>query len=285
MTPHAPPQLSRRSFLLAAQPPTFTASARIVEIHATVLDKRERHVRGLQLADFTIRDGARTHPPENLEADASPFSLALLLDTTGSMQEAMPTLKQAAAALVEKLRPEDHVALYAFSDRFDEVTSFSQDHRSVLLAIRRLRADGKTALFDALARAGQKLGVRSGKKALVVFTDGIDNSSVLTMNSAIERARREAVPVYAVAQGQALRDGKLMDALETISGSSGGEAFRVKKLDQMAEVFGQVSGDLLASYLLSFTPAPGSGEWRPLKVEIRDQPGYQVRHRAGYFAD
>jgi Ca-activated chloride channel family protein len=271
--------------LLAAQPPTFTVSARVVEIHATVLDKRDRHVRSLTLADFDINDGGRSRPPEKLEADSSPFSLALLLDTTGSMEDAMPSLKQAAAALVEKIRPEDNVALYGFSDRFDEILPFSRDHRAALLAIRRLRASGKTALFDALARAGQKLGARSGKKALVVFSDGIDNSSVLTMNSAIERARREAVPVYAVAQGQALRDGKLMDALESISSSSGGQAFKVRKLDQMAEVFEEVSGDLLASYLLSFTPAHGSGEWRPLRVSVKNQPSCRVRHRAGYFAD
>jgi VWFA-related protein len=288
--------ISRRRFALWAgsapllaqehlrQGPVFRVQTALVEIHATVLDSRGRHLRGLQKHDFEILDGGEPRPPEVFESEESPLSLGLLLDITGSMQEALPALKHAALRLVDQLRPADRVAVFVFNNRLWVLSDFTVDRELTAAAIRSLRAAGATALFDALARASQLVSQRQGKRALLVFTDGNDNASALTLERAVERARREAIPVYAVAQGEALRARNLTETLEVIARSTGGLAFKVRKPAEIDEVFSEICRDLTASYLLAFKPRPGRGEWRTLAVRVRGRQNLQVRSRQGYFA-
>jgi VWFA-related protein len=284
-------KVARRSFLaslagapLLAEPPAFRAEARLVEIHATVFDGRGRHLTGLAREDFQILDSQQPQPVEIFESVESPFSLGLLLDITGSMEDALPLVKQACLKLLDELRPEDQVAVFSFSDRMSEAQDFTQDRKAAASAIRRLRAGGKTALFDALTRASLRMADRKGKKALVVLTDGNDNASTLTLESALRRARREAIPIYCLAQGDALRAAKLMDTLERIAESTGANAFRLQKLSRIDEIFEEISRDLAASYLLAYKPRPGAGEWRPIQVRVPQRKGARVRCREGYFA-
>lgn len=282
---------ARRSFLasvmgmrLLAEPPTFRAEARLVEIHATVFDSRGRHITGLARDDFEVLDSQQPQRVEIFESVESPFSLGLLLDITGSMEGALPTVKQACLQLLDSLRPQDEAAVFSFSNRMSAAQDFTQDRQAAAAAIRKLRAGGKTALFDALTRASMRMAERKGKKALIVLTDGNDNASALTMESAVRRARREAIPIYCIAQGDALRAKKLMETLENIAAATGGNAFRLDKLSQMDDIFLDVSRDLAASYLLAYKPRPGAGEWRPIQVRIRQRKGARVRCREGYFA-
>lgn len=289
--------ISRRRFLLcAAGTPAisqverlpkgtlFRVQTALVEIHTIVFDSRGRHLRGLQKQDFEILDGGERRPPEIFESEESPLSLGLLLDITGSMQEALPALKQACLRLLDQLRPEDQVAVFAFNNRLWALSDFTRDRALTAAAIRHLRAAGRTALFDSLARTSQLVSARQGKRALVVFTDGNDNASALTLDRAIERARREAIPVFTVAQGEALRTRQLTETLERIARTTGGLAFKVRKPAEIDEAFSDISRDLTASYLLAFKPRPGTGEWRPLSVTVRGRKNVQVRCREGYFA-
>lgn len=266
------------------EPPTFRADVRMVEIHAAVFDRRQRPIRGLKRSDFEVIDDNRPREIEIFESEESPITLGLLLDVSGSMLEAIPALKRAVADLIEQLRPEDHAGIFAFNERLMLVADFSTDRSGLAEALRRLRPGGRTALFDAVALAMQRMAARSGKKALVVFTDGNDNSSALSLQSAIRRARLESIQTHTVAQGEALRYRSLVATLEEIARLTGGLSFRVDKTSEMKEVFAEISKDLWASYLLGFTAYPGKGEWRPLRVTVRNHPGARVRCREGYLA-
>lgn len=268
----------------AMQPPAFRAEARLVEIHATVYDRRGRHVAGLRREDFEIFEDGRPERPEIFESDESPFSVGLLLDVTGSMEDALPLVKQACLRMLDELRPHDEVAVFAFSDRFRLAVDFTADRKAAASAIRRFVAGGRTALFDSLARASMAMAERRGKRALIVLTDGGDNASALTLESALRRAQREAIPVHCIAQGEALRAAKLMDTLENIARVTGGGCFRLEKVSRVTGVFAEITRDLAASYLLAYRPRPGSGEWRPIRVEVRNVKDARVRCRQGYFA-
>ncbi len=269
---------------LFSQEVKFRAEARLVEIHATVFDGRGRRVKGLNRDDFEVLEEGRVQPAEIFESDESPFSLGLLIDITGSMEEALPVVKRACLELIERMRPMDQAAVFAFSDRMAPVVDFTADRAELAAGIRRLRAGGKTALFDSLTRASMRMAERKGKKALVVLTDGNDNASTLTLDSALRRAKREAVAIHAIAQGEALRASKLMDTLERISRATGGMAFRLEKLPRIHAIFEEIAGDLAASYLLAYKPRPGAGEWRPILVKVRNRKEARVRCREGYFA-
>jgi VWFA-related protein len=242
---------------------------------------------GLQRDQFEILDAGQPRRPEYFETVSSGLSLALLLDTTGSIREALPLLKNAAGRLIDRLRADDAVALFGFNDRIVCLQDFTSDFRSVKLAARRIRAEGTTSLFDALAGITQRVSERRGKKAIVAFTDGMDNSSVLNLNAATARATRAGLPVYSIAQGQALHSKQLVETLETISASTGAASYKARKPAEVEEVFDHIAGDLVNTYMLAFPVAPGKGEWHPLTVSVRvpKQSNLRVRCRQGYHAD
>ena len=135
-------------------------------------------------------------------------------------------------------------------------------------------------MYDALVRVNRNLAGRAGKKAIVVFTDGSDNQSVLTAETAIARARQAAAPIYTIAQGSALRDSGLLDQLARISKSTGGLPFEPAEI---LHVFDSVSRDLTHGYLFTFQPpADQSGGWHKIKVTLSAPRGRTVRAREGY---
>jgi len=274
--------------LLNAQDPpvTFGVSTRLVEVYATVLDKSDHPIRGLARDAFEVLDGGKPQQLVAFGSSSDSLSLAVLLDTTGSMRDALPVVKNATNLMIDQLRDNDSVAIYGFSNGIELLQDFTQDKRAAKLTVRRLRAEGATALFDALTRVSQDLTTRQGKRAVVVFTDGEDNSSVLNMESAVLRARKSGVPVYAIAQGDALKAPRLVKALQSLSENTGGKLFKAQKSSQMDEIFQAISADLQASYLLSFRPPTvGKGEWRPIRVTVKTENNYKVHCREGYYAD
>ncbi len=274
--------------LLNAQDPpvSFGVSTRLVEVYATVIDKSDRPIRSLTRDAFEILDGGQPQQLLAFGSSSDSLSLAVLLDTTGSMRDALPVVKNATNLMIDQLRDIDSVAIYGFSNGIELLQDFTQDKKAAKLTVRRLRAEGATALFDALTRVSQDLTTRQGKRAVVVFTDGEDNSSVLNMESAVLRARKSGVPIYTIAQGDALKAPRLVKALESLSENTGGKLFKAQKSSQMDEIFQEISADLQASYLLSYRPpAAGKGEWRPIRVAIKSEKSYKVHCREGYYAD
>jgi len=267
-------------------PPTFRVTARLVEVYAMVLDKHDRRVGDLKEQQFEILDGGRAQKIEKFESSGGGLSLVIVLDTTGSMKEAMPTVKNAIGRLIDELREEDSVSIYGFAEGLEKLQGFTQDKRAAKLAVRRTRAQGRTALFDALARVSQDLTSRPGKKAIVVFTDGDDNSSVLNLDSAVNRAKKTGVPIYAVAQGDALKASKLMKTIDTLAEKTGGQLFRAHNSSQVDEIFKAIASDIKSTYLLAYyPPTTGTGEWRPIRVSVKGTKDYRVRCKEGYFAD
>jgi Ca-activated chloride channel homolog len=147
-------------------------------------------------------------------------------------------------------------------------------------------AAGETALYDALMRVNHDLESRSGKKVIVVFTDGSDNLSVLTHEIAMQRAKSAGVPIYTIAQGDALKTPVLLKQLATLSKTTGGVAFTISGPGEIRKVFATVSRDLMHGYLLAFQPPPVEGHtWRTLEVTLQDTRNRKVRAREGYFPE
>ncbi len=264
----------------------FKVSGRLVEVSATVTDSRGRYIDNLTRGDFTIVDDRNPQSITAFEPQSNEVSCVLLLDTTGSMQLALPALKNAALRLISELRPEDSVAVYNFSDSVTELQPFTTDKAAAKRAVLRTQAYGDTALYDALARVGQDLVGRAGKKVIVLFTDGKDNASTLNTDAAIQRAKANGVPIYTIAQGEAIGHKDLLEQLAGISKATGGEAFAIEKPSEIGRVFDKVSEDLTHGYLLSFQPpAADNPAWRPIQVTVGGPRGLKVRAREGYYPE
>ena len=264
----------------------FRAGGRIVEVYATVTDSRGRYVDDLTAQQFTVLEDGQSKPVFAFENHTTAVSVALVFDATGSMVNTLPPLKSAAMRLVDDLRPQDSIAVYSFNDRVTELQSFTSDKNAAKRAIVKTHAFGITALYDTLVRVNRDLSARAGKKVIVVFTDGRDNASMLMADTAIERAKASGIPIYTIAEGEALGQSQLIAQLNRISQSTGGTAFLIHNPYEIGAVFEKVSHDLMHGYLVDFQPSPGNArEWRKIEIVLDGAKTLQVRAREGFYVE
>ncbi len=264
---------------------TYRIDARLVEVYATVVDQRGHFVDGLPQAAFHVLDNGKEQKLKHFESEAQAMHCAVLLDTTGSMTGALPRLKNSVIHFIDELGAEDYVAIYTFTEQLVIQQDFTQDKDAARRAVLRLRAGGRTALFNALSEAAEVMRDQPGKKAMVVFTDGDDNASILNSDAAVNRARMDGVPLFTVAEGEALNCPELRKVLSNLSTSTGGAAFEVDDRKNMAAVFQRISGQLRHMYLLAYSPTlePGEKNWRRIDVLVDQVQDARVRAKAGYF--
>lgn len=267
----------------AQDPPVFRSEVRMVEVYATVFDHKGRPVLGLTRESFVVTDNGVPQPIVSFEASDSDLNCALLLDVTGSMSKALPGLKRAVVSLIDELRAGDWVAVYGFRASLTLVQDFTQDKDLARQAVLHLRAGGQTALFDAITQVGLDLARRRGRKALVALTDGEDNASVLGSEAATARVRKVGVPLYAIAQGEALERPELLKTLSGLATTTGGLSFTAKRPEDVGEILARIYKDLSRAYMMGY-PAPPveDGKWRTIQVSVKGADNVKVRAKQGY---
>jgi VWFA-related protein len=149
----------------------------------------------------------------------------------------------------------------------------------------RLAPWGGTALYDVVLRSLALLDKQRGRRALVLFSDGEDRSSQATEQDVERRLEVSDAPIYIVSQGRGLREKELKKIIDRLGETSGGRAFYTARIEELPEVFAQISEDLQNQYLLAYDPTNSErdGTWRTIKVEVAGQP-FKVRARQGYRA-
>ena len=268
---------------------------RLVLLPASVT-RRGKPVRGLTQDAFTINEEGR---PREIEVFATetdvPVSLAILLDLSGSMAlgDKLGRAVRAIGEIVDGLGPDDRVGLIGFADRrVDWINDFTTDHATFLRRLAVQEAYGPTAIWDALAAApGLVEGERPGRKAIVLVTDGLDNSSRMPMLEAVWLARRVNVPIYTLAyiplNPKVLpRRGRLsLQFLERFSEETGGGLFPIYRRKDLERSVERIGRELRYQYVLGFHPDPGvrDGRFRQVRVDVEGRD-LTVRTRRGYYA-
>ena len=273
--------------VLEAQPggAVFRAESREVEVYATVLDNRGHYVDDLPREAFQVLDNGAPQPIVTFENSATELSCAILLDTTGSMAAALPKVKNAVHRLIDEFRENDWVAVYGFSAGVEILQDFTRDRAAAKRAVSRVRAEGSTALFDAISRVTGEISGRSGKKSIIVFTDGDDNASVLNAQRATDRAKKSGVLLYTAAEGEALASRDLTSRLKELARLTGGKAYVVKSLNNVGSIFTDISEELRHTYLLSYKPPESpTGNWRKIQLTLAGKKDYKIQAKEGYFS-
>jgi Ca-activated chloride channel homolog len=270
----------------AQDPAVFRVDTRLVEVYATVRDAQGRYLDGLSRDQFQVFDEGQPQPLVSFESEATRLSCAILIDTTGSMAAVLPVVKNSVAHLIEQMRDEDEVAIYSFSTSLNRLQDFTSNKDAARQAVLRTRAAGATALFDAVSELAREIAPRTGKKAILVFTDGADNASLLNGRSAMERSRKAGVPIYAIAEGDALRTKSLLDELKEVTEMTGGQAYQARKSSEISEIFNKISGDMHHTYMLAYKPpAPAEPKWRSIRVTIAGLKEAKIRAKEGYLPE
>jgi len=259
----------------------------MVEVYTAVFDQRGRYVPGLAPADFEIEENGQIQSIQAFESQTSALTIALLVDTTGSMLKPLPHVKNAVADLLTEIKPQDRFGLFGFNNRLQVLVPFTKDRRTALRALFRMRASGSTALFDSLAQLAPHLARVTGKKAILLFTDGEDTSSVLSMEDSVRTIKRVGIPIYTVFQGRALQSQLLIDRLTEISDATGGVAVRIRRPEEIGRVFTEIVQDLQHLYLLGYYPpaeiGSSNGGWRKISVRVPRHKDFRVRAKEGYL--
>jgi VWFA-related protein len=285
---------------IAAQepdPPSYSesAGAEYVMLPVLVTDKDGKYVEGLTKDDFVIRVGDSRVDFDTFERDeGAPVSFAFLVDTSGSMGvgSKLENAKNAIRSILRNRVPGDDFALFTFSEgKVRLVSDSSPDPAGLVKELWDLEASGQTALFDAVAMTPELMKGRNNKRAIVLFTDGVDNASELSAAKMAEILQRVSVPVYAIGMKNASFDAvkeqerreMSIENLELLAGSSGGKMHLVGRDDDLRPLAARISSEVRQQYLLGFAPSgKGDVKYRIVFVSVAKPGSWVVRTRRGY---
>ncbi|HEY7499826.1 MAG TPA: VWA domain-containing protein [Vicinamibacterales bacterium] len=254
----------------------------VVQLTAVVTDGG-RFVTGLKPEDFKVYDNDRPQPITSFESENISLEMVAALDVSSSMREALPRVKESATRFLAGLRGGDHVTLLAFNDIVYTLAQRTRDQSARAMAIERMRAWGGTALYDVVVDALRRLERQTGRRSLLIFSDGDDQSSHATFEAAMAHAEGSEATIYAIGQGRAVRTRDLQAVLSRFAEASGGRAFFTEDVDKLDKFFEEILEDLSNQYLISYSyPDPErDGQWHKVRLEAAGGK-YQVRVRPGY---
>jgi Ca-activated chloride channel family protein len=276
---------------------TFRAGVDLVRVSAVVRDNRGRPVLGLSRADFQVAVSGTRVPIVEFESEATGVSLAVLVDSSGSMKLAgkMEAAREVVSHMIRWVEPaRDEVTLLSFDRNLRTVHPFTTQPLEVLPHLGELKPYGMTSLYDAIAQAARPLVSRDRpRRAVLVVTDGIDNGSELTPPEVSRIASEIDVPVYVVAirvgadriggipGADTVIDPASQATLEDLAAWTGGEAFTAGTPAETSLVARQILTELRHQYLIAFEANSRAG-WHPLSIGMRKKNLY-VRARGGYM--
>jgi Ca-activated chloride channel homolog len=272
---------SMRSARVEAQTPQFGTSVQVVEVYASVTDPKGEPIRGLRRDRFTVLEDGRPQEIGTFIEAEFPLSVAIAIDRSWSMKgERLAVAKEGARTLVAELRPDDRAMIVAVSGTVDVAAPLSGDRQAQQAAIDALDPWSTTALHDAVVASIDRIQAGSGRRALVLLSDGSDRYSQMDAAAVLDGARRSDVMVYPVAVGRTRST--LFPELAAVTG---GRSFQANDRAAAAAAARAIARELRTQYLIGYTPArprtEGVGEWRSIRVEVQ-APGARVRARDGY---
>ncbi len=259
------------------------ASADAVTVAPIVTDRRGRYVPGLTVKNFTVLDDGQPRKIETFDAADSPLSAILILDVSGSMLMKIDEARRAAHAFVDALKPKDEVGLMTFSTTVVGSIDFTKDRAALHEAIDAAQTQGETALYDVTAMALKKLRPLKRRKAVILFTDGDDNRSRLSVEQVARMARASEVSIYSVAQG-ANESETLKVFLDRLAEDTGGRSYFIGSIRKLSDTFAEILTELTSQYFLTYTPRAGlkPRTWHRIEVRV-NRPDLVVRARKEYF--
>lgn len=256
----------------------------VVPVTVVVTDDHDRFVEGLKQSDFQIKEDGVVQKISSFWDRHSPLELVTAIDVSSSVTEALPGMKAAATRFLSGLEPTDQATVIGFNDSIYTLARRSTDQGIRERAIGRLRPWGGTALYDAIDQSIDVLGKQTGgRTAIVLFTDGDDQSSHAPLETAISQVEASDAMIYAVGQGRAVHAKNLQKLLQQIATTSGGRAFFAATPGKLDEIFGEILEDLHHQYLLSYPAPDDQRDGKNHRITVIAGGGkYHVRARQGY---
>ncbi len=316
--------LSDKTGVRAQESPNFQVTVNMVQLNVAVTDKKGNYVTGLHPSDFAIvedgimekaatfaegdeptrslrdlseQDSSAGSPldvakqasdgatPQNFASLVSGANVFVLFDTSDYMYRGFVFAQDAITEFIRSLGTADKIAFYSYSRDLSRVSPLTSDRPQVLRAVRSTVAGDQAALYNALLLTLKDAAQNTGRKVVVVFSNGPDNSSVVPPEDVAEFAQSAGVSIYMISTQKAKLEPVSTAVFDRMTAATGGKAYFAKDWKDEHRAFASIRDDLAHLYSLSYYPKPNANTgWRGITVRlVGDQlKKYKVRTRNGY---
>ena len=276
----------------------FASGVSLVEVYVSVTGANGQPVTGLTASDFFVFEDDELQRIAAFAAGEFPLSAAVGVDRSFSMKgQPLALAKAGVRAFAAVLRPADHMMILAIGSETTVAAPVSADREAALAALERIDAWGTTPLYDATMAAIADIQPATGRRALILLSDGTDRYSRASAADVVARARASDVLIYPVAIGRARPP--VFAELATVTG---GRSFWLSDPRELRSTLAAIARELRFQYLLGYSPPHGSNDssgsshagasrgpaaeppWRSIRVTLVNRPDARVRHRSGYFS-
>lgn len=271
----------------------------LVNLNVTVTERGGQPYTALKAENFQVYDNGVEQVIHHFSRDDVPFSMGLILDRSGSMSMMMNEVYQAAFHSVEASKPEDEFFIESFNEGIRLDQDFSTDRLMLERRLRQIAAGGLTALYDAILEGFDHIQkARHEKKALLVVTDGADNSSRHRFEELLELAREQNVALCIVGMFDPLQlafegtsENPLKQSLTQLAEATGGRAYFPRTVKECEQACIAIAHELRQQYSLGYylSPELRDGNWHKAEVRLNLDKNTSdlkllVRTRPGYYA-
>ena len=286
--------------------PTFRKTVNLVNVLFTVKDKHGTYVPNLEKDRFDLLEEGKPQTIKYFSAlTDQPLTIGLLIDTSKSMERTLPEEKVVASGFLRKvLTDKDLAFVISFDISVDLLQDLTNDMRLLRTGLDKARINTNTAglapmgnpgpvptaqamkgtlLFDAAYLASDEvLGRQSGRKAMIVLTDGDDVGSKLKLKDAIEAAQRADVVAYVLLITDPQYASNYGD-MSKLTEQTGGRVITVNRPDKLDKAFAEIAAELRSQYALGFTSTNQVNDGKFRRLEVKSKDGYKIQARKGYY--
>jgi Ca-activated chloride channel family protein len=267
----------------------------LVSLNVTVTDGTGKYVTGLDQSDFQVFEDGAQQKLSFFSPTQQPISLAILLDTSASMEERMGIAQEAAIGFTRQLHQADEAEVIDFDSQVRVLSPFTHDGASLEKAIRTTTANGSTSLYNAVyialkdlkkVKAASASDIR--RQAIVLLSDGDDTSSLIEFDQVLDLAKRSETVIYCIGlrQGEiARREFKEAEfVLKQLSNETGGRAYFPTDARELAKIYQSIWDELASQYTMAYSSAnpKRDGAWRRVQVRLL-KPELTARTKLGYY--
>jgi Ca-activated chloride channel family protein len=279
---------------LWAQEETFRLNVNVdlTEVHVNVTDEKDRPVGNLNKENFRVFEDRSEQKVTVFKHEDAPLSLGLVIDNSRSMEPRKERMDAAALSFVRRSNPGDETFIVHFDDSARLDRDFTNSIPLLEQTLTSVKPFGQTAIYDALILALDHMkGAKNQKRVILLFTDGIDNSSKHTLDETIKAIKKTSVAIYTVGLLSQSGGQKAEDSLVRIADASGGRSFFPLTIEEARVNMERVARDLREQYTLGYFPSNPSrnGTWRSVRVDLVPPPGLpataklNANYRHGYY--
>ncbi len=282
---------------VTSRPANIRINKTLVLINVTVTDPLNRFVTGLEKEHFRIYEDKVQQEITDFSSEDAPISIGLVFDTSGSMGSKLQKSRQAAAEFFKTANPGDEFFLVQFNDRPELAVPFTTDTDKIQSTLTFTQSKGRTALLDSVYLAMHEMKrAHNPRKALLIISDGGDNSSRYT-ETEIKNAVREAdVQIFAIGifesmanRGRTPEEAAGPSLLNELAEQTGGREYAVENVAELPDIAAKIGIELRNEYILGYTPKnrERDGKYRRVQVKLnqpRGLPPLRAYFRLGYYA-